>query len=191
MGKQEEHLTHSSCQNRTHVASEALALGAGKQCLLALPPQGPLLPPSGPSLLLAGAADDKTQIQGFGTIPMAFLSPPSHLSCCLTSQPTARGHGGSLLPPAFRVCLVLSSFTSHLLSKPGHLTQPALKAEIKGSPLTLSPRSRCNTTSTSGCGFPWEGSRELLHYHSTFLAQPWPAPLLPTCGHSTINSAPL
>lgn len=72
---------------------------------------------------------------------------------------------------SLQINLELSSFTSHLLSKPGCLTPPALEMRIKGFPLTLSLKFSCNTTSTSGCGFPWEGSRELMCYHPTFLSQ--------------------
>lgn len=96
----------------THVASEALALGVGERRSLALPPQGPLLPPAGASSLLARAAADKTQIQRLGTPCVPSLSLPSHLGHGFASQPPARGQGGSLLPPAFRISLALSS--SHL-----------------------------------------------------------------------------
>lgn len=78
----------------------------------ALPPQGPLLLPAGPSSLLARVADDKTQIQGLGTLPAPSLSLPSHLGHGFASQPLPEGKGGVFSHQVFRISLALSS--SHL-----------------------------------------------------------------------------
>lgn len=159
VGKQEEHLALCAAKIVTHVASEALALSVRECHSPALPPQRPLLPLTGPSSTLARVADDEIQIQRLGALLAPSLSLTSHLGHGFASQLPARGQGGDLLPPAFRISLALSSSHLPLTEQTWPLAPPASEMRIKASPLILSSRSHCNTTSTSGCGFPGGGSR--------------------------------